>query len=198
MPTEIKLAKTDKVLELQEPFSMYKDANFQTSTLNKVAFTDPALGKVYYYSSDYDQRGCFYVMHPDGTIAQYAYNPKFFEGKGETISWNNADKNNTMQDYGYAQKGCGVEGNCYYVENVNESNLEQAGTGDKGTKFYTVKTGKENASIDNNNSAEEVTLWQLYTSYKMTYEYSDPKPATDMLTLRFYIKKIYYIGKITR
>jgi len=122
---------------------------FPTTVPGSLAFENSTMGKIYFgydvANAETAWTACLFLQLPDGSIARYGYNPGFNFGLGKEapaeamVTWNNGSTLDLTQNYQYKPTGCGIMGNCYLIENVDENNLTVAGKTSNGLDLYEVK-----------------------------------------------------------
>lgn len=178
LPEKILMPDGEHYLTMSE-----EDMEFNFKDYGKVVFVSPEVGNVYEMYTD-SNVGCLYVEGKDSSVTRYEYNPGFFEGKGDTVSFSDGGQQVSMAEkYSYVASGCGITGNCYFVEEPDESNLSNVAESSSGVKFYAVKDIVENAAeTPEKFSSERVLLSQTYVTYKSMYEYMSEEEKGEFLS----------------
>lgn len=143
----------------------------------KIAFTDPAVGKIYMDADDAEnpQHG-FYAAAPDGTVRSYALVVPFYDENLHlpAITWSDGTKN--AKEYWLTRMGgCGAQNYANVFKGVTKAELKAAGTTAQGGTIYLLKD--ENSQI----------LKDIYTAYAPTYEGRDTSqdvPYADVVKSR--------------
>jgi len=146
-------------------------SHLETHYLKQAAFTDSRLGTV--YSAFKDGTGCMYIASPDGSVTQYEFDPLFFNDEDNFIEWNDGTKTNIGNNYVYTQYGCGIQGNCYYVQDVNEENLIAVGKTNNGMTMYEIK--KPVSDVAKATTDEQKAFLDRYNTYRQVTAFDESK-----------------------
>lgn len=201
-PTEITLPDGVNKITLATDSYDY----FPNTVSNPIAFEDDTMGKIYLAYSETVGPACLLMNLPDGSVAQYEYNPglNFDLGKESpgdvTITWDDGSTTNLTQNYKYRPTGCGIINNCYMIEDVNEANLTVAGKTSNGLDIYEV-SGLANLDSANTTdltlTAEQTAFMEEYNSYvdmQIAWE-TTPKTYAEYLALH---PKLYFKDPLGR
>lgn len=181
---------------------------FPNTVSNPIAFEDDTMGKIYLAYSETVGPACLLMNLPDGSVAQYEYDPGFEfnfntgdEGAGtSTITWDDGSTTNLTQNYKYRPTGCGIINNCYMIEDVNEINLTVVGKTSNGLDIYEVSDLADKdptVSPDTLYTDEQSTFIEEYNSYKdmqIAWELT-PKTYAEYLALH---PKLYFKDPLGR
>jgi hypothetical protein len=176
----LELPETIIMPDIGQEFELQgKDQLYLPEEIGPVAFTDSKWGPLH-FAQEESNIGCVYLYRPDGSYSAYAYGADLFEKEDENIEFNDGSEDLSVQDYALSHSGCGIMGSCYYIDEVDENNLELVGSTTHGIDLYEVKNPEENVEWDSDKSGELKKLASLYQSYSRTasYEGSDKPELT--------------------
>lgn len=164
LPEEITMPDGKNTIQLEVKDSHYTLDNFSDNI--EVAFENEKYGTLYKYTEDIGT-GCLYLMGPDGSVSTYKYDPYFFDAGEVMINWNDNSAPTSLPDtYATVHRGCGISGNCYFVEKVTEKELTKVGYTSHNKDLYIVADPLEGASTETTSTAVQKQLDMHYASYK--------------------------------
>jgi hypothetical protein len=176
--TDIDLAKPQTMHITENNLEVF-DSPYTFADPGKVAFTDARLGDIYFAENN---SGCLFVKLPDGTLSKYAYDPKMFDqNRYQYIKLNDSTTPADLTgEYSLMARGCGIQGSCYFIENVKEADLNKIGKTTNGIDLYMVKNPvqiaadvlEKTATDDYSKYSDaQKTFAQAYNTYSDTWQY---------------------------
>lgn len=168
-PETVSIPETGSVVTLAQRDSWY----LNDDNLTTVAFTDPVVGN-FYYSGDGKSIGCVYLKSEDGSISTYSYENDLFTDDNVTLTFDDGSGSIPITDnYALTTGGCGLAGSCYFIRDIEDSDVTYAGTTSNGIDLYEVVDPYEGAAQDENANAAQAEIDNTYTIHVGMYQYVD-------------------------
>lgn len=174
----VELKGTD--VDMATPDNLKKEGgnpySYLYNSLGAVAFTDAKVGEIYF--SGMETIGCLFLKLPDGTLSEYAYDPRLFEtSHPQMIAWEDKkEPSNLTDDYSLVERGCGIGSACYFVENIKETELEKVGTTTDRMDIFIAKNPVFITDLEQNavNFTEaQVALMYAFQDYENMWSYQE-------------------------